>query len=94
VSATPTPSSLQEPVFWGPVGTAFTFQDATGNVMTIPLDQVGHIGSRRRGPMHQVVPCGPVGRKGERDCPPTPLTVEVSAKVSLLMPGAAEAAWR
>lgn len=40
VSATPTPNSLQEPVFWGPVGTAFTFQDATGNVMTVSLIDV------------------------------------------------------
>jgi hypothetical protein len=32
VSATPTPNSLQ-----GPVGTPFTYKDATGNVMTVSL---------------------------------------------------------
>jgi hypothetical protein len=37
VSATPTPNSLQKPVFWGPPGAPFTFTDAMGNVMTVSL---------------------------------------------------------
>jgi len=37
VSATPTPNSLQEPVFEGQVGTPFTFKDAMGDAMTVSL---------------------------------------------------------